>query len=46
VVFPVRDAGVIATVSLAGVLLLRERPGPWGYAAIAAATLAVVFMSV
>jgi drug/metabolite transporter (DMT)-like permease len=45
VVFPVRDAGIIATVSLAGVLLLRERPSRWGYAAIAAAVLAVVFMS-
>ncbi|HEX7927241.1 MAG TPA: EamA family transporter [bacterium] len=45
VVVPVRDAGIIATVSLTGVLFLRERPGPWGYAAIAAATLAVVLTS-
>jgi drug/metabolite transporter (DMT)-like permease len=46
VVFPVRDAGIIATVSVTGILFLRERPSRWGYAAIAAAALAVVCMSV
>ena len=45
VTFPLRDAGVIALVSLTGVVLFRERPGRFGYAAIAAAALAVVLMS-
>ena len=45
VVFPVRDAGIIAVVSLTGVVFLGERPTPRGYAAIGAAVLAVVFMS-
>jgi drug/metabolite transporter (DMT)-like permease len=45
VTFPVRDAGIIALVSLTGVVLFGERPGRFGYAAIAAAALAVVLMS-
>jgi drug/metabolite transporter (DMT)-like permease len=45
VTFPVRDAGIIALVSLTGVVLFGERPGRFGYAAIACAALAVVLMS-
>jgi drug/metabolite transporter (DMT)-like permease len=45
ITFPIRDAAVIAVVSLAGIALFRERPGPWGYAAMAAAAGAVALMS-
>jgi drug/metabolite transporter (DMT)-like permease len=45
VAFPLRDSGVILLVSLAGVLLFRERPGAWGLAALAVAALAVVSLS-
>jgi drug/metabolite transporter (DMT)-like permease len=45
VVFPMRDAGIIAAVSLTGVLFLRERPSRWGYAAIVAAVAAVVLIA-
>ncbi|HUJ77145.1 MAG TPA: hypothetical protein VL359_19925, partial [bacterium] len=44
IAFPIRDTGLILLVSLGGMLLWRERPGPWGAAALVLAAAAVLIM--
>ena len=45
VAFPLNNSGIIVLTTLAGVLIWKEKPGAWGYAAIGAASLAIVLIS-
>lgn len=46
VAFPLVNISVIMLATVSAVALWRERPGTWGYAAIATAALAIGFMTV
>lgn len=45
VAFPLNNSGVIVLTALAGVLFWSEKPGQWGYGAIAAAVVSIVLIS-
>lgn len=45
VAFPLNNSGVIVLTTLVGVLLWQEKPGRWGYGAIAAAVVSIILIS-
>jgi drug/metabolite transporter (DMT)-like permease len=45
VAFPLNNSGVIVLTALMGVLFWKEKPGRWGYGAIAAAVFSIILIS-